>query len=126
MKRSSVSRLAAAASSTLAVPSRLTRIVRTGLLSTESTPAMAAMWTMCVAPSAAAASAAASRMSPLQGLDVGVRREVGVAQRVAREVVVEDDVVVVDQPAGERAADEAGAARDQHAFALERHGGGEV
>jgi hypothetical protein len=59
-------------------------------------------------------------------LDVGVRREVGVAQRVARQVVVEDDAVVVDQPAGERAADEAGAARDQHAFAVERHGGGEV
>jgi hypothetical protein len=44
--RSSVSSVATAASSTLYVPIMFTRIVRTGLSSTVSTPAIAAQWTI--------------------------------------------------------------------------------
>ena len=40
-----------------------TRIVRTGLSSTVSTPAIAAQWTKCVAPSASSFSLGASRTS---------------------------------------------------------------
>ena len=61
--RSGVSSVATAASSTLYVPMRLTRIVRTGLSSTVSTPAIAAQWTMCVAPRASARTVSASRTS---------------------------------------------------------------
>src|ERR687888_578091 len=62
--RSSESRVASAASRTLYVPIRLTRIVLTGLSRTVSTPAMAAAWTMCVAPRASSRTASASRTSP--------------------------------------------------------------
>ena len=48
--RSSVSIVATPASRTLYVPMTFTRIVRTGLSRTVSTPAMLAQWTMCVAP----------------------------------------------------------------------------
>jgi hypothetical protein len=41
-----------------------TRIVRTGLSSTVSTPAIAAQWTMCVAPRASSFTASASSTSP--------------------------------------------------------------
>ena len=44
-------------------------------------------------------------------------------ERVAVEVVDRDDLVRVDEPARERRADEAGAARDQHALARQRHAG---
>ena len=55
--------VASAASSTLYVPIMFTRIVRTGLSSTVSTPAIAAQWTMCVAPFASSATCSASRTS---------------------------------------------------------------
>ena len=42
-------------------------------------------------------------------------------QRVAVEVVERDDLVVVDEPARERRADEAGAAGDEDPFPLQRH-----
>ena len=64
MNRSSVSFVASAASSTLYVPIRFTRIVRTGLSSTVSTPAMPAQWTMWVAPRASSTIASASSTSP--------------------------------------------------------------
>src|SRR5919197_3342575 len=62
--RSSVCRVASAASSTLYVPIRFTRIVRTGLSRTVSTPAIAAAWTMWVAPRASSRTASASSTSP--------------------------------------------------------------
>src|SRR5919198_828615 len=69
--RSSVSRVASAASSTLYVPIRLTRIVLTGLSRTVSTPAMAAAGTMCVAPRASSRTASASRTSPWTKVSLG-------------------------------------------------------
>ncbi|HXK16074.1 MAG TPA: hypothetical protein VNH45_16200, partial [Gaiellaceae bacterium] len=53
-----------AASSTFEVPIRLTRIVRTGLFSTESTPAIAARWTTCVARAVSSRSNGRSSTSP--------------------------------------------------------------
>src|SRR5712691_3725103 len=60
--RSRVPSVAAAASSTLYVPITFTRIVRTGLSRTVSTPAIPAQWTMCVAalPSSRTASASST------------------------------------------------------------------
>ena len=45
--------------------------------------------------------------------EVRMLRELGARERVAVEVVERDDLVRVDEPAGERRADEAGAAGDQ-------------
>ena len=80
------------------MPITLTRIVRTGLASTVSTPAIAAAWTMCVAPRA-------SSREPLGVEDVALaKREVRVlgerraGERVAVEVVERDDLVRVDEP----------------------------
>src|SRR6266550_1386202 len=70
-KRSTEPRVASAASSTLYVPITFTRIVRTGLSRTVSTPAIAARWTMWVAPAAASRSASASRTSPCTKLRFG-------------------------------------------------------
>src|SRR6266571_3269658 len=70
-KRSSVDCVACAASSTLYVPIRLTRIVRTGLSSTASTPAIAAQWTMCVTPAASSLTRSASRTSPCWNVKFG-------------------------------------------------------
>ena len=58
------SRACAAASSTLAEPIMLTRIVVTGLRITVSMPAIAAQCTTCVWPRIASVSAGRSRMSP--------------------------------------------------------------
>src|SRR5690348_6234960 len=69
--RSTVSCVATAASSTLYVPIRLTRIVRTGLASTVSTPAIAAQWTMCVAPAASSRTASTSRTSACWSVKFG-------------------------------------------------------
>ena len=63
MNRSSVSSVATAASSTLYVPIMFTRIVRTGLSRTVSTPAIAAQWTMWVAPRASSCIASGSSTS---------------------------------------------------------------
>src|SRR6266581_4521959 len=62
-RRSTEPRVASAASSTLYVPITFTRIVRTGLSRTVSTPAIAARWTMWVAPAAASRTESASRTS---------------------------------------------------------------
>ena len=51
--------------------------------------------------------------------EVRVRGEVGAGQRVAVEVVHRDDLVAVDELAGERRRDEAGAAGDQDPLTLE-------
>src|SRR5438067_2701671 len=69
--RSIEPRVASAASSTLYVPITFTRIVLTGLSRTVSTPAIAARWTMWVAPAAASCSASASRTSPCTKLRFG-------------------------------------------------------
>ena len=97
ISRSSVSFAASAASSTLYVPIRLTRIVRTGLSSTVSTPAIAAAWTMCVAPLASEATSSASRTSPWTNSKFGCVGEVGAAERVAVQVVEGDHLVRVDE-----------------------------
>src|SRR6059058_4969689 len=70
-RRSTEPRVASAASSTLYVPITFTRIVLTGLSRTVSTPAIAARWTMWVAPAAASRSASASRTSPCTKLRFG-------------------------------------------------------
>ena len=102
----------------------LTRIVRTGLSSTVSTPAMPPQWTMCVAPRGEPRSArSASRTSPWRKLKFGCSASSVPRERVAVEVVERDDVVVVDEPAGERRPDEAGAAGDEDALAAQRHAG---
>ena len=98
-----------------------TRIVRTGLARTVSTPAIAAAWTMCVAPRATSRERVGIEDVALDERQVRVLREVRAAERVAVEVVVGDDLVVVDEPPRERRADEAGAARDQDPLAAQSH-----
>ena len=53
--------------------------------------------------------------------EVRVVRELRLRQRIPMEVVDRDDLVPIDELARERRADEARAAGDDHAFALERH-----
>ena len=53
--------------------------------------------------------------------EVGVLRELGARQRVPVEVVVGDDLVVVDEPARDRGADEPGPAGDQDPLARQSH-----
>jgi hypothetical protein len=91
------------------VPITFTRIVRTGLSRTVSTPAIAAQWTMCVAPAAASRSELEPRML----------QEAGTGDRVAVEIVVRDDRVPVDELPRESRADEARAAGDQDPLALQ-------
>ena len=121
--RSSVSCVASAASSTLYVPIMFTRIVRTGLSRTVSTPAIAAQWTKCVAPRASSVDGVARRgRRPGAKREVRVLGEVGPGERVAVEVVERDDLVRVDELARERRGDEAGAAGDEDPLALQSHG----
>ena len=89
--------VATAASSTLYVPIMLTRIVRTGLSSTVSTPAIAAQWTMCVAPRGELVDRLGVEHVRLVEGEVRVVGEVGRRERVAVEVVERDDLVLVDQ-----------------------------
>ena len=105
------------------MPIRLTRIVRTGLSRTVSTPAIAAQWTTCVAPRVSSTIRAEIENVALVEGEVRVVGELGAGQRVAVEVVDRDDLVVVDEPAGERRRDEAGAAGEQDAFSAQGHGG---
>src|SRR3989442_6527426 len=70
-RRASDDCVACAVSSTLYVPIRLTRMVRTGLSSTASTPAIAAQWTMCVTPAARSRTRSASRTSPCANVKFG-------------------------------------------------------
>ena len=95
-----------------------TRIVRTGLSSTVSTPAIAAQWTMCVAPARQLVHRVGVEDVALPEREVRVVGEVGAAERVAVEVVDGDDLVVVDEAARERRADESGAAGDEDPLAL--------
>ena len=69
--RSIVSFVASAASSALYVPMRFTRIVRTGLSITVSTPAIAAACTRCVAPFRTSVRNGASRTSPWTKVKLG-------------------------------------------------------
>ena len=104
------------------MPITLTRIVRTGLSSTVSTPAIAAQWTKCVAPCAASLQRVGVEDVALDQLEVRVVGEVEPAQRVAVEVVERDDRVAIDELARERRADEAGAAGDEDPLSLEHRG----
>ena len=79
----------------------LTRIVRTGLASTVSTPAIPAAWTMCVTPAAASVSARQVEHVARHEAEVRVLAELGPRERIAVEVVERDDLVVVDEPAGD-------------------------
>ena len=106
------------------MPITFTRIVRTGLSSTVSTPAIAAQWTKCVAPRASSFSRSPSRTSPWWSVKFGWSASVGARERVTVEVVDGDDLVVVDELARERRRDEAGAAGDEDPLALERHAQG--
>jgi hypothetical protein len=54
-------------------------------------------------------------------LEVRMLGQLGPRQRFAVEVVHRRHVVPVDEPPGQRGADEAGAAGDQDAFAADRH-----
>ena len=99
----------------------LTRIVRTGLASTVSTPAIPAAWTMCVTPLRGLGQARQVEHVALHEVEVRVLAEVGARERVAVQVVERDHLVRVDEPAGERRPDEAGSAGDQDLLAAQRH-----
>ena len=123
IKRSTVSFVASAASRALYVPMRLTRIVRTGLSMTVSTPAIAAACTTCVAPRTTSVEEGRVEDVALHEREVRMLGERGAAERVAMQVVDGDDLVLVDQPPGERRPDEARAARDRRrAFRSEPRG----
>ena len=100
---------------------RFTRIVRTGLSITVSTPAIAAAWTRWVAPLTTSARNGASRTSPWTKLKFGCSASARAAERVAVQVVHCDDLVLVDEPTRERRADEARAARDDDALPGQSH-----
>ena len=104
------------------MPITLTRIVRTGLSSTVSTPAIAAQWTKCVAPCAASLQRLGVEDVALDQLEVRVVGEIEPAQCVAVQVVERDDRVAIDQLARQRRADEAGAAGDEDPLSLEHRG----
>ena len=53
--------------------------------------------------------------------EVRMLGEIRAGERVAVQVVERDDLVRIDQPAGERRSDEARPAGDQHAFAVQGH-----
>ena len=103
------------------MPITFTRIVRTGLASTVSTPAIAAQWTKWVAPRAALVQRLRVEDVALDQLEVRMVGELGPDERVAVEVVERDHGVRVDELARQRRADEAGAAGDEDPLALERH-----
>ena len=84
------------------MPITFTRIVRTGLSSTVSTPAIAAQWTMCVAPRASSCDRVGVEDVGLVEREVRVVGELRAGERVAVEVVERDDLVVVDEAARER------------------------
>ena len=100
----------------------LTRIVRTGLSSTVSTPAIAAQWTMWVEPRASSCIASRSSTSACWNVKFGWSASVRARERVAMEVVGGDDLVLVDEAARERRADESGAAGDEDSLALKHDG----
>src|SRR4051812_18937494 len=109
----------------------LTRIVRTGLASTVSTPAIAAQWTMCVAPCARRAVDEGRRalrelaeglcveQVALRGREVGVLAEMGPQGRARVGVVGGVPLFAAAEGPGERRRDEAGAAGDEHALSLQ-------
>ena len=99
----------------------LTRIVRTGLASTVSTPAMPAAWTTWVHPARRRGEPGQVEHVALDEVEVRVVAEVGAREGVAMEVVERDHLVVVDEPPRERRADEAGSARDQDPLAAQSH-----
>ena len=76
---------------------------------------------MCVAPRASSVIASAVEDVRLVEREVRVLGERRAAERVAVQVVGRDHLVRVDEPSGERRADEAGAARDEDSLALESH-----
>ncbi len=118
-----MSRAASAASSTLYVPITFTRMVRTGLSSTVSTPAMPAQWTTWVAPATSSSSRLGVEDVALYELEVRVLGQGRAAESVAVQVVDGDDLVRIDEPTRERRADEAGSARDDDSLAAQRHAG---
>ena len=89
----------APASRALNVPTMFTRIVRTGLSSTVSTPAIPAQWTRCVAPANHVREPGRRRARRPGRSEVRVVGERRAAERVAVEVVDGDDLVLVDEPA---------------------------
>ena len=80
------------------MPTTLTRIVRTGLSSTVSTPAIAAQWTMCVAPRASSLHRVGVEDVGLVEPEVRMLGERRAGERVAVQVVERDDLVRVDEP----------------------------
>ena len=70
-------------------------------------------------PGRASVSASPVEHVALEEAEVRVLAEVGAGERIAMEVVERDHLVRVDEPAGERRTDEAGAARDQDPLAGE-------
>ena len=100
-----------------------TRIVRTGLSRTVSTPAIPAQWTTCVAPRTTSVEPRRIEHVALDELEVRMLRERRAAERVPVEVVERDDLVRVDESARERRADEAGAAGDHDPFPAQWHAG---
>ena len=99
-----------------------TRIVRTGLSSTVSTPAIAAQWTMWVAPARELAHALGVEDVAVLERKFGCSASRRAAESASRwRLSIADDLVRVDEPPGERRPDEAGAARDEDPLALQSH-----
>ena len=101
------------------MPIRFTRIVRTGLSSTVSTPAIAAQWTTCVAPRRELVHRVGVEHVGLVEGEVRVLGQRRAGERVAVEIVCRDDLVSVDEAAGKRRSDEPGATGDEDPLALE-------
>ena len=99
----------------------LTRIVRTGLASTVSTPAIPAAWTMCVMPFVASVRPGRSSTSPWTKWKLGWSPR-SVPESASRwRLSNANTSFVVDEPPRERRPDEAGAAGDQDLLAAQSH-----
>ena len=86
--------------------------MRIALRSTVYTPAIAAQWITIWQPSTARARRVVVQHVALDEVQMLVLVEVRELQCVAVEIVVDDDLVVVDQPLDQVRSDEAGAAGD--------------
>ena len=90
----------------------LTRIVRTGLSRTVSTPAIPAQWTTCVAPANGSSRRSASSTSPWTNVKFGCSASAVPPSESRCRLSTATISFVVDEPPRERRPDEPRAARD--------------
>ena len=113
----------AAASSTFAEPTMLTRIVVTGLLMTVSMPAIAAQCTTMSAPVHRPRPGRRSRgCRPRPGVRFGCSRNALSFSELRERLSYSDDLVVVDQAARQGRADEPGPAGDEDPLSRDHAG----